>query len=280
MFTNFFQKARSKSKQFIKNRVFQRAPTYFEYKGYSIPEHLINLTGGGSQDWGAMGQAHIDAYNKVVRLRPDMSILEVGCGVGRDAMPFSEILSSEGSYLGVDIVKDSIDWCSQNITPLHTNFRFEHFDVRDQLHNPQGTMKTTDIRLPLEDSSVDFICLQSVFTHMYEKDISHYLEEFKRVLSPSGLVYATMFVISPDVLQSSRAKNLTPFDLRFEHEITEGIYINDPVYPLGAIGFSKEKILQIVKSGGLRFKRDILPGAWSGLYADPHHGQDVVLLVH
>ncbi len=72
------------------------------------------------------------------------------------------------------------------------NFEFVHFDVRDQLHNNEGTKLTSDIVVPLASGTVDRIVLQSVFTHMFPPDIKHYLREFKRVLKPHGLVYATV----------------------------------------------------------------------------------------
>jgi len=57
----------------------------FEFKGFKIPEHLILLTGAGSETLDTIGQAHITNYKKFMGLEPDMTLLEIGCGIGRDA---------------------------------------------------------------------------------------------------------------------------------------------------------------------------------------------------
>jgi SAM-dependent methyltransferase len=265
------QKWRSRNQESIE-------PEVFEFEGYRIPVELIKLTGAGPETFEIIAKSHIESYRKFIELRPDLNILEVGSGIGRDAIPFSRILSPPGSYLGIDIIKPSIDWCTENITPRNPHVKFLHFDIRDQLHNPSGSLKTKDIRIPVQDRSVDFICLQSVFTHMFEPDIVHYLSEFRRILRSDGLVFATMFVVTPEVIESSRTKNLTAYDLRFEYQITEDTYINDPVYPLGAIAFTADRIEKMAEKSGMRISGPILPGSWSGLHEVTHGGQDTVIL--
>ena len=199
-------------------------PTY-HFKGYDIPVDLMELTGGGPATFDVISQGHIDNLRRWIGLEPTHTVLEIGCGIGRDAIPLTEILS-EGRYVGIDIIKRSIDWCTDNIAKRHPNFDFYHYDVQDQLHNPDGTTRTTDIRIPLPDKSVDRIVLFSVFTHMFQPEIEHYLREFHRLLKPSGLVYATTFLFNDEILKKARETNLTPFDLRFEHEVNPNCRIN------------------------------------------------------
>ena len=251
----------------------------FSYAGYELPVDLVQLTGGGPESFAVISDSHISALRKFIGIRSSDVFLEIGCGIGRDAIPLTQILEPNGSYTGVDIIKRSIDWCQQNISARYSNFNFIHYDVRDQLHNAGGTSATSDIRLPLKDKSVDKIILWSVFTHMFAKDIVHYFREFSRVLKPGGLVFATCFIYDDAVLASAQIHNLTPFNLRFEHPFESGCRVNDPVYPAGAVAFTEERLKELVAAGHLELARPILRGNWSGLYADVEGvGQDAVIL--
>lgn len=255
-----------------------RPPAVYRYEGFDIPIRLMLLTGGGPDTFDAISKAHIDNLERYVELKPDFSVLEIGCGIGRDAIPLTQRLSREGSYVGVDIIRPSIEWCRKNITTRFPNFRFVHFDVQDQLHNPAGTMSTQDIHLPLEAGTVDLIVLQSVFTHLLRADILHYLREFGRILRPSGRVYATLFIINDEILASARATNLTAWNLTFEHEVGEGCHINDRLHPTGAVAYTAEAVEQMLREAGLRLARPLLRGAWSGYYPNADDGQDVAIL--
>jgi glycosyltransferase involved in cell wall biosynthesis/SAM-dependent methyltransferase len=250
----------------------------FSVFGFDIPVRLINLTGGGPATFEVISHHHIDVLKKYMDLQPSHAVLEIGCGIGRDAIPFLEILGPSGRYWGVDIIKDSIDWCQANITARNPRFNFIHYNVKDQLHNPGGKTRTTNIRLPIADGSVDTIILWSVFTHMFERDILHYLNEFRRVLKKSGRVYATWFVVNDGVLESARKTNLTPFDLRFEHLASPGCYINDPIHPAGAVAYDERNVQAMIKESGLELAGDILRGSWSGFWPNPHGGQDATIL--
>lgn len=190
----------------------------FRFYEFDIPVPLLNMTGGGTDTFDIISQGHIDNLRKFIGIEPDESFLEIGCGIGRDAIPLTKILSAKGKYLGIDIIKPSIDFCVGNIAARYKNFRFEHFNVKDQMHNPEGTANMTDYRVPLEDRSVDKVIAWSVFTHMWERDIRYYLQEFQRVLRPGGSVYATCYVLTPEIVAKARETNLTKFNLRFEHK--------------------------------------------------------------
>ncbi len=249
----------------------------YRFKGYDIPIDLMELTGGGPATFDAISQAHIDNLRRWIGLESTHTVLEIGCGIGRDAIPLTEILS-DGRYIGIDIVKRSIDWCTDNIAKRYPNFGFYHYDVQDQLHNPRGTSRTTDIRIPLPDKSVDRIVVFSVFTHMFQPEIEHYLREFHRVLKPSGLVYATTFLFDDEILKKARETNLTPFDLRFEHEVNPHCRINTPLHPLGAVAYTIAAWDQMIASTGLQYAKPFLHGGWSGYYSEPQDGQDVAIL--
>jgi len=249
----------------------------FAFEGYDIPIDLMMMTGGGPDTFEMISRQHTLNLRKWVGLEPEYAVLEIGCGIGRDAIPLTKILTA-GRYIGIDIIGRSIEWCKAHISAHHPNFEFHHYDVSDQLHNPTGGTATTDIRLPAHDQSVDRIILFSVFTHMLRGDIEHYLREFRRVLKPSGLVFATTFIFDDAILASARATNLTPFDLRFEHEIEQGCRINVLEHPLGAVAFTNDAWDGMVERSGLKYAKRNLKGGWSGFYSEPEDGQDVVIL--
>ncbi len=250
----------------------------FDYKGFRIPKHLILLTGAGSETLEPIGKAHIANYRKYMGLAPEMSILEIGCGIGRDALQFIDILDGSGRYVGVDVTRDSIAWCIKNITARHPNFTFRHFDARHELYNPLGTKGTTDFVLPAADRSVDRIVLGSIFTHLFEDEIVHYLSEISRVLRPSGRTYATFFLYSEETVSAGRKTDRTPFKLRFEHRFGDGCYVNDAENPTGAVAYTDEAMHRMIEKSGLALDQPFLKGWWSGAFDDAVDGQEVAIL--
>lgn len=252
----------------------------FKYDGYSIPVDLVMLTGGGTDDWEQISQYHVEMYRKYTPLNPDDSILEVGSGVGRDAISLTKILSDEGKYVGFDIIKPSIDWSKKNITKRHNNFVFHYYDIESQIHNSNGKIKTTDIKLPAKDKSIDRVFLHSVFTHMFEKDIVHYLKEFNRILKDDGLVLASFFVLDGQArasLEKGKTIGHRHAPLTFQHRRGTGCYVNDKTYPEGAVAFTPTKLKSMLKRGNLGISgRHVHRGAWSGLKGS--NGQDVIIL--
>jgi len=247
------------------------------FKGYAIPDDLVRMTGAGPESFEGISAAHLKIIQETIGIEPHHTFLEPGCGIGRDAIPLTEVLT-QGRYVGVDVIRSSIEWCSRNITPRHPNFTFYHFDIEDQTGNPHGKLKTKDTRFPLEDATVDRIILFSVFTHMYVEDIGHYLREFYRVLKPGALVYATAFIFDDNILQSAWKTLPADSNLRFEHQLAPGCRVSNPRYPLGAIAFTREVMDLLVKQSGLTYVK-FFTGAWSGYYEQPGQlGQDGMIL--
>jgi ubiquinone/menaquinone biosynthesis C-methylase UbiE len=108
--------------------------------------------------------------------------LDFGVGVGRLARMF---LGYRGTYAGVDVDPDAIEWISANLPWLTP--------VLSQPSQP----------LPLQDSSFDAVVSISVFTHMSGRDQDFYLAELQRVTQPGAMLFLT--VCGERVL--SRAEN-------------------------------------------------------------------------
>ena len=251
---------------------------FFEFKGFHIPAHLIALTGAGPETFDLIGRRHIELYNRFCGISAEMTVLDVGCGIGRVAFQLLDVLSAGGKYIGIDVTRDSVLWCQENITARHPNFQFHHFDAVNELYNPHGKYTSLEFTLPMPDQSVDRIFLASVFTHLLENEVLHYMSEFARVLKPDGQVYATFFLHTPEALAAARHNGTTPWQAKFDIPLSDGVYANDPVYPRGAVAFTDAAMRRLIGKAGLCLVQPYLKGSWSGLHDNPDDGQDVAIL--
>jgi SAM-dependent methyltransferase len=246
--------------------------------GFEFPEHLVVLTGAGTETLEAFGKAHIASYQKFMGLAQGMTVLEIGCGIGRDALQFVDIIGESGKYIGIDVTWDSVNWCQTNIAAKYKNFEFHHFDAVHELYNPLGVKTSMDFQLPVRDRSIDRICVGSVFTHMFEEEVVHYMREIGRVLKADGLAYATFFLYSDETIEAARKTNVTHNNLMFSFAHSDGCFINDAGYPTGAVAFTDAAMRRMIERAGVRLSRPYLKGAWSGLHTEPDDGQDVAIL--
>jgi SAM-dependent methyltransferase len=249
-----------------------------EFEGLQMPLHLVMLTGAGIETMGPIGQGHLANYEKYIGLPEGASILEIGCGIGRDAFQLIKRSPVIGRYVGIDVTRDSILWCQKNITPRHPNFSFFHFNAKHELYNPLGSRTSLDFRLPVADKSVDRIFLGSVFTHLFEDEVTHYMKEIGRVLRPGGLAYATFFLYSPEIIEAARRTRRSHNGLTFEHAHGDGCFVSDAAYPTGSVAYTDEAIQRMMRNARLRLERPYLPGWWSGFFEDAVDGQEVALL--
>ncbi len=251
----------------------------FEFKGFRIPEHLITLTGAGSETLDWIGSAHIRNYQRAMGLPPSMSFVDVGCGIGRDAFQLLDHLDANGRYVGIDVTRDSIAWCQRHITPRDARFTFHHFDAVNELYNPFGRHRTMDFRLPSPDASVDRIGLASVFTHLLEDEVLHYMKEFRRVLKPEGRVHASFFLYSREAIEAAHKLGTTAWKATFAIPLSDGVYANDPDYPRGAVAYTDATLRRLMREAGLATDQPYVKGSWSGLHGDAaEEGQDAVIL--
>ncbi len=239
-----------------------------------MPEDLAILTGGGQETWVAISEAHMAQYERYSPIQPGQNVLEVGCGVGRDAIPLVQLLGPDGFYVGVDVIEPSIRWCSDNISGRYTNAVFHHLDVASPFYNPAGHLAGEEVRLPCEDGQFDRIILQSVFTHMFGDEIVHYLSEFRRILRDDGLVFATFFLVDGEARRLAAEAGA---ELRFEHPLGRGCRIADPQNPEGAVGYTPSALDRMLKRGGMALDQPVHRGFWSGR-KDAPDGQDVAIL--
>ena len=142
-----------------------------------------------------IGSAWAAACFRYLPLDRRTTILDIGCGVGKTArfLAYNPLVD----YVGFDIYLPAISWCRREFGRLYgERFRFAHFDGHSSMYNPNGTVAVEDYVFPAGDSSVDLALGASIFTHLYEKDMLHYLAQTSRVLRPGGV--ALFSIHTPD----------------------------------------------------------------------------------
>ena len=142
-----------------------------------------------------IGREFLGHFVELGGLRPDDSVLDIGCGLGRMAVPLTGYLSPAGSYEGFDVVEREVEWCRRAIGARHANFGFRVLDVHNERYNPGGS---GELAWPYADESFDFAIATSVFTHLRPRDAAAYLGELGRVLRPGGTLFATFFLLDAD----------------------------------------------------------------------------------
>jgi len=226
----------------------------------------------GPSDFEATGREFLRYFTEIGQLQPRESVLEIGCGPGRMALPLTRYLGQKGSYAGMDVVAPAIRWCRRNISSRHPSFRFHHADLENARYNPSGHTRASEYRFPFADGSFDFVFLTSVFTHMRPEEIQHYLLEIARVLRPSGRVLCTFFLLNP-TQQALAAEGRNAIDFRWDHG---SFRARDEAIPESAVAVSEDRMLCMLTAAGLGLCEPVRYGTWSGR-EDGLSLQDIVL---
>lgn len=214
--------------------------------------------GGG--DFNKIGEEYFRYFVDLGGLKPDERVLDVGCGIGRMAVPLTRYLSDQGSYKGFDVFPEGIGWCQENITPRCPNFRFQVADIKNKEYNPSGRFAASEYRFPYEDASFDFVLLTSVFTHLLPDEVENYLSEIGRVLAPGGRCLASFFLLNEESLGLIRSGSST---IDFRHDFG-GYRVKDADTPEAAIAYPEDYVRSLCLERGLSVAEPIHYGAWPG----------------
>ena len=213
----------------------------------------------GSGDYERVGAVFLDYFIKLGGLEPRHRVLDIGCGVGRMAVPLTGYLSNEGSYEGVDIVPEGIEWCTNN---LSTRFSFPVFCGR---HSQQGIpcrRRDGRLRLSVSISGRRFrfrVPHLGVYAHAAEGGRELSLGDFATAEARRSLLHH-LVSFEPGIrisLPCGRAA------LAFKHSI-EGCLITNPDVPEEAIAHPESVVRAWYQAFGLDKDLIVHYGAWCG----------------
>ena len=211
---------------------------------------------GGRKDYVTTNEQFI-AFFAATGLRPDHSILDIGCGLGVMAARLARFLTT-GRYEGFDIVRLGTQWASAHISSKYPNFHFQHADIYNGHYNPAGKVQADAFPFPYPGQRFDFAFAKSVFTHMMTPAVQNYLRETARVIKPSGTAVMTALLIREDSIRLIEAGKSS---LALSPAGQE--WVLDARFPETAVGLPEDDFREWCESAGLQVK-DIAYGSWCG----------------
>jgi SAM-dependent methyltransferase len=224
-----------------------------------LPPQEIRFMAESDQEFMEVGVEKLDLL-RAHGFSEESSLFDVGCGYGRLPHAMIRTMSYRADYLGMDILPRHIRWCPENLSVKFSNYRFEVMDILNDRYNPTGLFDPREITFPVANNHFDFCCLFSVFTHMYEPEIKHYLSEIWRVLKPGGCCLATFFLYDPLRLPLVQAHHNK---LCMTHQLNDHTLFHNPADPLNAIGYERQHVRNMIS--GAQFEiEDLVYGTWAG----------------
>jgi SAM-dependent methyltransferase len=235
------------------------------------PKGLI-FTGSGN--FKEIGKMIVGYCQELGGLQPHHHVLDIGCGIGRVAIPLTDFLDPEkGRYEGFDAMERGIKWCKQAIEKRYPHFHFQYIPLKNDLYRADGADAATFV-FPYQNAAFDLVILNSVFTHMVPAEVSNYLREIERVLRPGGACYATFFVLDEESTQLMEGVPDFSFPYRYE-----GYRLMDKEVKGANVAFDKPYLFdQLIQANGLQVD-GYYPGFWPGRPKEScREFQDILLL--
>ena len=233
------------------------------------PPQELRYVGGG--DFDKIGQQWVDYFVSKCGLRRTDGVLDMGCGVGRVALPLTEYLT--GRYEGLDVVPGGIKWCQEHITPHRPNFRFTLADVYNGKYNPDGKVVASEYRFPYDDASFDFAFLTSVFTHLLPDDVVQYSSELARVLKPGGRVVISAYLLNDHSLGVMQ-RGEVQLGYSFDHD--HGVFRASQPEPEEGLAYVEDWFVGTLADSGLSVER-IDYGQWAHRESPNRDYQDALV---
>ena len=201
------------------------------------------------------------------------TILDLGCGCGRLAIPFAAHLDG-GVYFGVDVWPEGLDWCRENITSSTGTIRFiQREAVNNYYAEARDRSATNHYHLAeLQREQVDFAFAISLFTHLHKQDCISYFAELARVLKRGGCAYLTCFIIDAFFFDYVRRTGLHQSVSQEE----QGCYYAYQGQDFFA-GYTPETWRRMLEDSGLKIVGTD-PGKWAGKPGALHY-QDSFIVV-
>jgi SAM-dependent methyltransferase len=198
-------------------------------------------------------------------------VLDVGCGPGSMVEGLLDRAGREGSYVGFDVHRPSIEWC-RRLYGGDPRCRFEVARIASPYATPGGG-PVESYSFPVDDGRSDFVLAKSVYTHLEPGETSRYLAETRRALRPGRAAIVTAFLFE------SGSRTATGGSRIFRRADETGrLRRRSRLAPQAAVAYEKNYFYELIEQAGLRVQwlsRGFFPGE-----TDRLTGQDVLLLGH
>jgi ubiquinone/menaquinone biosynthesis C-methylase UbiE len=214
-----------------------------------------------------------DHFVQLGKLKPTDRVLDIGCGIGRMALPLMKYLDSNASYEGFDIIPYAIRWCQKKIHGRSPHFKFTFADVYNENYNPRGKLNPDSYRFAYDNASFDFAFATSVFTHLLPGAFENYLSETSRVLKKGGRALLTFFLLNEFSRASIERGQSTQL---FAYKIGEVWTVNEKTPEL-AVAYPETMVLSLCEKYDLKIENPVYHGHWSGR-TDCKSYQDIMVL--
>jgi SAM-dependent methyltransferase len=237
---------------------------------------LSDVVGGGDPE--VVAAEIVAALAKRVDLGAVRSILDVGCGCGRIATALTQHLNSISHYVGVDILPALVEFGRKFISPRYPQFEFLLLDEGNSTYDAWKRKGSVADLARLSDArrggSVDLAISVSLFTHLDYLPAVKILSAIGGMLAEGRQAFITFFVLDSEVRAGITGGRSC---FQFAHRTPSGELfaekIEDPTY---AVGYSVEKLDELIRSAGLQREQWI-----RGYWAQGNSGeifQDAVIL--
>jgi SAM-dependent methyltransferase len=217
------------------------------------PNHLRIRSGAGNRLFNghiAFIQAGNEMWLKFLSRKyctSNSDIVELGCGCGRIARPLKDPPWNpwfEGTYIGVDIDDEMIEYCRSNFPVERFKFILSpHKSTVYSSRNPNDETVTTHSNFFIADGeSKDFIYSLSLYSHLLETEVTEYIEQSYRLLRSNGIMYMTFFCIEHVELGGRWS---------FRHRCGNAL-IESAQFPEAAVAYHEAFMVDLVKKCGFR----------------------------
>ncbi len=173
-------------------------------------------------------------------------VVELGCGCGRIARALRDPWWGpwfEGTYVGVDIDPEMIEYCRNNFPAPRFQFILSPHKSMTYSQNKACVAPETPGHLAIAaPESKDFVYSFSLFTHLLETEVFEYLRETHRILRAGGAMYMTFFCM--EHLELGRRWT-------FQHRRGDA-YIENPRYPEAAVAYHEAFMTESASNCGFR----------------------------
>lgn len=229
----------------------------------------------GSGDFIEAGNKHLNLLVNHLELKKSDNVLDIGCGLGRTAIPLTTYLNKTSKYEGFDVVKKGITWCNSKIKKDFPNFNFKYIPLHNDLYNT-SSQTASQYKFPYDSNSFEVVFLFSVFTHMKISEIDNYLKEIHRVLKPKGKCLATFFLYNDD--NEAIVSSIKEFSFPVKRD---GYRLMNEKVESANILINESNLINIIDNSGLKLKKKF-HGFWKdqvlGVKSVSGEFQDFVIL--